>query len=251
MPRIKAGARVLLADDHAINRRLVLKQLEKIGCDVCAVNDGKQAVEAALGERFDVVLMDCRMPLMDGFAATKRIREAEGLSGVRVPIVAITANARPEDRAACLAAGMDDCIAKPIAREVLERVLERWIADAPAFPAATLNLVRIKAIFQDDEAGVRELLDASAEVLAEDVSLLVRAIDRGDTLAAGDAAHALKGACANIGAERLALQAEALEREIEGSYRLSEMRLLLRALENEGTALQAEIRSYVRDSHTG
>lgn len=232
MPRIKVGMRVLLADDHPISRRLALKQLEKLGCIVSTVNDGKQAVEAALGERFDLVLMDCRMPIMDGFAATKRIREAEGSSGIRVPIVAMTANAQPEDRAACLAAGMDACIAKPATREDLESVL---------MPAATLNLERIKTIFQEDEAGIRELLHASAAALSEDVSRLVEAVDRGDAAAAAEAAHALRGASANIGAERLCSQAAAIEREITGSCRLSNLQPMLSALQSERAALQVEI----------
>ena len=107
--------RILLAEDNAINRKVALKTLERMGYRAEAVGDGQAAVEALSQRRFDLVLMDVQMPVMDGIAATKRIRDGVRRSSTtRVPIIALTAHAMAEDREACLAAGMDDYLSKPI-----------------------------------------------------------------------------------------------------------------------------------------
>lgn len=121
--------RILLVEDHPVNQRLALRQLEKIGYAAHAVNNGKEALDALFADSYDLVLMDCHMPVMDGFAATAAIRQAEGACGRHVPIVAMTANAHPEDRLACLAAGMDDYLAKPIELGDLRKTIEHWIKD--------------------------------------------------------------------------------------------------------------------------
>ena len=105
--------------------RLVSRLLEKQGCVVEAVDDGSAAVEKAQHFAYDLILMDCQMPQMDGFEVTAAIRREPGLAG-RVPIVAVTANAIQGDREKCLAAGMNDYIIKPIAVKDLKRVLEQW-----------------------------------------------------------------------------------------------------------------------------
>ncbi len=114
--------RVLLAEDNVINQRVATRLLEKLGCDVHSVDDGTGAVEQALGKDYDIIFMDCQMPRMDGYAATRTLRA----QGYEKPIVAMTANAMPGDRERCLEAGMDDYIPKPIPRGVLERVLRTW-----------------------------------------------------------------------------------------------------------------------------
>ncbi len=114
--------RVLLAEDNVINQRVATRLLEKLGCDVHSVDDGTGAVEQALSRDFDIIFMDCQMPRMDGYAATRTLRA----QGYDRPIVAMTANAMPGDRERCLESGMDDYIPKPIPRGVLERVLRTW-----------------------------------------------------------------------------------------------------------------------------
>ncbi len=114
--------RILLAEDHPVNRRVAAAMLERLGCRVVAVEDGRAAVDAVQAGGFDGVLMDCQMPGMDGFAASQAIRAAEGI-GRRIPIIALTANAGPEDRLRCLASGMDDHLAKPVRQLDLARVL--------------------------------------------------------------------------------------------------------------------------------
>ncbi len=122
--------RILVAEDNAINRLVVVGLLQSLGYTVAAVEDGRQAVEAVGREAYDLVLMDLHMPELDGFAATVAIREREGATGRRVPIVALTADALAGDAEKSLAAGMDDHLSKPITRERLAVVVERWVAPA-------------------------------------------------------------------------------------------------------------------------
>jgi len=124
-----SGRRVLLVEDNRLNLRLAVRVLETFGLDVATATDGEEAVEMVANQPFDVVLMDCLMPGMDGFEATRRIRERERGGSRRLPIVALTANALPEDREACLAAGMDDFVSKPFTRQALQEAMARWLGE--------------------------------------------------------------------------------------------------------------------------
>jgi PAS domain S-box-containing protein len=122
----RRGLRVLLAEDHPVNQRVAAGMLDRLGAEVVLAADGRAAVAAvAAGAPFDIVLMDCHMPDMDGFAATRAIRAAEA-PGRRLPVVALTADALPADRERCLAAGMDEHLSKPVRIAELARVLVRW-----------------------------------------------------------------------------------------------------------------------------
>jgi signal transduction histidine kinase len=120
---------VLLVDDVPVNRKIGALMLERIGCHVTSVDDGLQAVEAAARRQFDAILMDCQMPVLDGYEATRRIRA----SGSSVPIIAVTANATPEERARCLEAGMTDYLTKPLSREALVETLTRYAPVSAVF----------------------------------------------------------------------------------------------------------------------
>ena len=133
------NARVLLAEDNHVNRRVVQEILREAGLECRAVENGRQALEAVASERFDLVLMDCQMPEMDGFTATQRIREMEGdghLAG-RLPVIALTANAIKGDRERCLAAGMDDYLTKPFEVPVLLATMRRFLAGQSGTAANT------------------------------------------------------------------------------------------------------------------
>ena len=121
-----SAKRILLVEDNAINVQVAARQLKYIGCEVTSVDNGKAAVEILESQQFDVVLMDCNMPIMDGYTATRHIRQYEIEQGRRrIPIVAMTANAAESDRQRCLAAGMDDFVSKPVVIEALKAVLDR------------------------------------------------------------------------------------------------------------------------------
>jgi CheY-like chemotaxis protein len=120
---VKAGKRILLAEDNVVNEKVATRVLRKLGYVVDAVSNGREAVDAWARGGYDLVLMDCQMPVLDGYAATREIRKREsGMS--RIPIVALTANAMKKDEFECRQAGMDDHLAKPLDRDALARCLE-------------------------------------------------------------------------------------------------------------------------------
>ncbi len=116
---------ILLAEDNAVNQRLAQRMIEKMGHSVMVVDNGRKAVEAALHQTFDVILMDLQMPEMDGFEATACIREAQTAAHRYTPIVAVTAHAMAGDREQCLRAGMDHYIAKPIDFKALQNLVNQ------------------------------------------------------------------------------------------------------------------------------
>lgn len=125
------GGRLLLVEDSPVNREVALAMLEPLGCRVDVAGNGDEALDAIARTRYDLVLMDCMMPVMDGFEATRRIRAGELIRpGRRLPVVALTANALSQDRARCLDAGMDDYLSKPFAGAALRAMVEKWVLPA-------------------------------------------------------------------------------------------------------------------------
>ena len=120
-------ARVLLAEDNLVNQTLCVKLLEKWACKIDCVTDGAAALRAIERQPYDLVLMDCQMPEMDGYEAARALRLSEAGTGNHLPIIALTANALEEDRMRCLNAGMDDYVAKPFRASELYRCLARWL----------------------------------------------------------------------------------------------------------------------------
>jgi two-component system sensor histidine kinase/response regulator len=123
---------VLLAEDHPINQEVALAMLESLDYRVTVVANGRKAVEAVARGKFDLVLMDCQMPGMDGFSATSEIRRTAPTNERRLPIIALTANAMQGDREACLASGMDDYLSKPFDPDQLRAILARWLPENTA-----------------------------------------------------------------------------------------------------------------------
>jgi CheY-like chemotaxis protein len=129
---------VLVAEDNPVNQTVAVGALKRCGCRVEVVSDGRQALDALARERYDVVLMDCQMPEMDGYAATIELRRREN-GDPRTPVIAMTAHAMDGAREKCLAAGMDDYISKPLRRETLVEILRRWIPATTPDDAASLE----------------------------------------------------------------------------------------------------------------
>jgi len=136
-------ARVLLAEDNAVNQKLALIQLQRLGCMVDVAGDGQEALALLAHHAYALILMDCNMPVMDGFAATRAIRAKEASTGEHLPIIAVTANALIGDRERCLAAGMDDYLSKPVRFTALQQTLAQWLP--PVEPGAPDDDAALKA----------------------------------------------------------------------------------------------------------
>lgn len=118
---------LLVVEDNAVNQKLAMRLLEKMGYHVDVASNGQEAVDCCMTQRYDLVLMDCQMPVMDGFEATCAIR----CIPCDVPILALTGSAMPEDRALCLSSGMNDCLSKPINFAQLDLILKKWLSSVP------------------------------------------------------------------------------------------------------------------------
>ncbi|HEX4385718.1 MAG TPA: response regulator, partial [Myxococcales bacterium] len=192
---LTARLRVLLAEDNLVNQRVAEKILEGMGATTTVAGDGFGVLAALERSTFDVVLMDCQMPGMDGFAATAAIRERERLQGGRIPIIAVTANAVSGDREHCLGIGMDDYISKPITRQGLWNVLSRWttpVLDGPVFE-------EMKEMFAQQGDFYSTLLAPFLSITAGHLRDLARAAEIGDGSAAAVLAHKIKGSSLSIG----------------------------------------------------
>lgn len=210
-PSLQSGHRILLAEDNEINRRLAIAQFKKLGFIADTVVNGREAVNAVATGNYAVVLMDCQMPEMDGFAATRAIRKDETSSGTHIPIIAMTANAMEGDRATCIARGMDDYIAKPVDIQVLQEVLTRWL---PSETSPPVDLSRLGDIFGDDRSGLSAALNAAATEISTIALRLSNAIAVNDAELAGSEAHDLKGCALNFGAGASAALSSRIEREV-------------------------------------
>jgi signal transduction histidine kinase/CheY-like chemotaxis protein/HPt (histidine-containing phosphotransfer) domain-containing protein len=210
--------RILTAEDNAINQLVITEQLKALGYDVTAASNGLEALEALRAGAFDLVLMDCQMPHLDGYEATQRIRQLPGEQG-QIPIVALTAHAIKEDLDKCLAVGMNDTITKPFNAEVLRRKLDRWLGTGPAdgdrrveaeLPFGegagealdSRHLERLRSISLESDP---DLMTKIVEQFRSQqyVEELRGALDRGDRVFLQARAHGLKGTSSLLGATRL------------------------------------------------
>jgi PAS domain S-box-containing protein len=206
--------RILVAEDNATNQIVVRGMLKLAGyMDVTLAEHGQQVLDAVARERFDLILMDCRMPVMDGYEASSRLRAG----GHRLPIIAVTANVSGEQRQKCLAAGMDDFLSKPMDAAQLTRMLDRWLA-----PLAEAVFARQKALdrLDGDTELFGQVLDSFVVLAPQLIDQAARALDGGDATTAHRHLHSLAGSAAMIGAELLA----GLAREFEQQARESKLR---------------------------
>ncbi len=226
--------RILLAEDNAVNQRVALAQLKKLGHEADAVSNGTEVLEALQKTRYDIVLMDCQMPEMDGYETAQRIRA--GSAGPRYQggdapyIIALTANAMKGDRDRCLAAGMNDYLGKPLNLTSLEAALVRALGQCPrpspppersptAGPGDSLDHSVIAGLRHLSEPGQPDPLKELAELFLLDAAprldRIETALRAGDASAVAAAAHTVKGSASNLGAHRLARLLLALEKLVK------------------------------------
>jgi PAS domain S-box-containing protein len=234
---------VLLAEDDQINQLVAGQLLERAGCQVEIANNGIEAVALAKAHDYHVIFMDCQMPDLDGYEATRAIRRHEG-SHRHVPIVAMTAHTMQGDREKCLACGMDDYLAKPLRPEELDRVLARWApramrarkaerrrsqrrrerAPAPTSPLDPAGVERLRSEFGSTET-LAGLIEVFATEIAELLAETRRAAEAGDAACVRRNAHQLRGDCATLAASHMAelcrkLEIQAGEGSLEGAIGL-------------------------------
>jgi len=231
--RIHDRARVLLAEDNVVNQRVAVKMLETLGCLVDVAPDGERAVAALEASTYDLVIMDCQMPVMDGFEATRTIRATEGATR-RTPIIAMTANAMAGDRERCIEAGMDGYLTKPVRQDELAAAISRWLPSRSgevgraerhvAHPSAaqtadaSRQLIDVEHLRGLREVGgpspaafMTDLVAAFATEGADELARIRAAVAAGDAPALVQAAHRLKGSALNLGCPALAETAGELE----------------------------------------
>jgi CheY-like chemotaxis protein/HPt (histidine-containing phosphotransfer) domain-containing protein len=211
--RARLETRVLLAEDNPVNQKVAVLTLEALGYHVDVASDGEQAVAAVERNRYDAVLMDCQMPVLDGFEATRRIRSAEPV-GQRIPIIALTSSATADDRQRCLDAGMDDHIAKPLHADALQEVLTRMTApDAASEPASDPFDTLAAAAGPDVLVG---LIDTFTDDSQGQLDELQVAFLTGDLATVAAAAHRIRGAAGVFGAKELADTCSTIEDAARG-----------------------------------
>ena len=251
---VPISARVLIVEDNLVSRDVGVGMLESVGCRVDVACDGKEALERTAESAYDLILMDCRMPGMDGYEATAAIRAGEALNA-RTPIVALTANAMAGDRARCLEAGMDDYLAKPVRRDDLTPLLLRWVKpsaptdeEAPAEPSATrrtlINHSAIDTIRGLQRPGKPDLLGKVLGVYFDKTPAIVEAMRAAlatrDAKAIKEQAHSLKSSSAYVGAEGLADKCKRIERA-SGDADFDEIAALVSEIAEEFEAVSVEL----------
>ncbi len=240
--------RVLLAEDNEFNRLLIERVLRTLNCEVDSAPTGREAVRKFHQGKYDLVLMDCHMPDLDGLEATRQIRAVEGPNR-RVPILAVTAGTVPGVRQACLQAGMDDFLAKPFSLSTLRRKASHWLsmalpaatssnprspvaeaaarpltlASAAALPNSSVDLSRLQELAE--EAGSPRIVEELSLIFVEDMDRRLEALreaaaERGERKLL-NVIHSVKGACGNFGALRMAALSERIEKRIKRGDLLS------------------------------
>ena len=227
----RGAVRVLLAEDNTTNQDVALGILEKLGLRADAVADGAEAVHALETLPYDLVLMDVQMPEMDGYEATRHIRDPRSsVLNHHVPIIAMTANAMQGDREKCLKAGMNDYVSKPVMPQALAEALDKWLPrDTPSTMKLTTGTSEVRvppgateapvfdtrgmmARMMGDEVLARKIMEGFLEDIPKQIETLKTYLKAGDTTRTERQSHTIKGAAANMGGEAMRAAAHEMEK---------------------------------------
>lgn len=229
-PDCQFTARILVAEDYLANQILVTRFLEGFGCHVKMVNNGQEAITAFQQQEYDLIFMDCQMPIMDGYQAATDIRHLESAANnaKHIPIIALTAHALAGDKAKCLNAGMDEWVTKPFTRKELNEVLQKWLPEqliiigqananktnvVPDLPAIDMQFLQQNFDFNnaDDLTFIASLLDVFQQSTEQTLDALQHSIDNHDAEHIRQLAHGLKSISSNVGAMQLSVLCKTME----------------------------------------
>jgi signal transduction histidine kinase/DNA-binding response OmpR family regulator len=262
------GARVLVVEDNRVNKEVATRMLKTFGIEAVTAADGSEALTLIERQPFDLVLMDCQMPVLDGYAATAAVREREkALGAARVPVVAMTANALDGDREKCLAAGMDDYLTKPVKRAAMGQTLARWLRlvnsaahsgvtprEATAAPgehaskhAATLDVEVIAELRDLMGSGVAHVIETYLGDTPVQISSMTAAIAGADFVTLGRSAHSLKSSSYSVGAMVVGRVAEALELHVRSEGSLEQAQRRIDALRVAFAQIEPRLQELARD----
>ncbi|MEQ1591641.1 MAG: response regulator [Thiobacillaceae bacterium] len=252
-PQRFAG-KLLLAEDNQVNQEVAKAKLNYLGLDVVVVDNGAQAVAALAQSDFDLVLMDCQMPVMDGYEATAALRQQAEKAGAkrRIPVIALTANAIAGDREKCLAAGMDDYLSKPFTLPQLSAILVRWLP-APLAPeelgTAPINRETLELLGTLAPGLMGKVIRLYGKEMPAQLQQMRHAHDAGDNDTLKKLAHKTKSSSANMGAENLASLLKELEAQAaQGNMHLASA--VLKQVEAEFEQVMAALNQALMESET-
>lgn len=251
--------KVLLVEDHPVNQAVILNQLQILGYEADYVSNGQEALDRLQEKSYDIVLMDCQMPVLDGYQTTQELRRREG-SGRHTVVIALTAHALSDDRDKCLAAGMDDYLTKPIEQETLGATINQWVnltkskrasahSEAQNRPQPSvlnmdeipLDLERLNRISRGKVTFQQQLVQAFVKNAQPGLEQIRVAIPVGDCLTVEQQAHRIKGSSANVGVRLMPdvaaqLEQQAREKDLEGAT--EQLEVLERQLEKVNAFLK-------------
>ncbi|WP_353572283.1 PAS domain S-box protein [Candidatus Albibeggiatoa sp. nov. BB20] len=255
---------ILIVEDNKINQAVVSDMLLQLGCHIKVAENGLQALKMLKAHHFDLTLMDCHMPEMDGFTATQHVRTQEQQTQLHLPIIALTANAMAEDKQRCLQAGMDDYLSKPVKIKELYRVLAKWLVSDMAqriqepdliehnqekskqneyYPIVDDNM--LETLRQEMRGkGLDWIINLFLDELPKYTQAVEQATDVNDATALYQAAHKLKGACANLGAKKMQQFCYQLEQLGKDNDLVTAKQLVTEQLSKESAQLKLALEKF-------
>lgn len=242
-----AGYRILVVDDNTVNQQVARHIFEKLGCNVDVVGSGAAAIALHASNAYDLLMMDCHMPDMDGYQTTALIRAAEAGAPGRTPIVAWTTQTHAGEKTKCLEAGMDDFMTKPLRQKDARQMLERWLQRLPASDGESGTqelgdeLEMVQDMFGDDFVELASLFRADSP---KRIMGMRRAANAGDATEVARLAHALSGSTSSIGATGLAKLCKTLELRSKNDG-LDDINLQLDAIAQEYAQIDLKLQSMV------
>jgi len=256
-PARRGGLRVLVVEDNFVNQKVAQRHIEKLGHQSDVAENGAQALDLLALQRYDVIFMDCQMPVLDGYETTRRIRAGRVPNlDPAMPVIAFTAFATESDRQKCFAAGMDDLVTKPVRFEDIQAVLERRLAKNGAVaalppgtqtpfeePEVALDHTRLGHLYGlqgGDDEFIRSLIDLFLAETPRRLAEMCAAQKRGDWHVVMNIAHTVQGAAANLGARALEKRCERIGALVQAG-RLADLDLLLSGLDEELVRLAAAL----------